>query len=175
MLTQSSFIPYAKQSINPDDVLQVSKALVSNTITRGPQVEAFEAALAKSCDAKYAVAFSSGTAALYAAYHAGGLSSYDRVITTPNSFIATVAPAINAGANHVFVDIDLETGNLDLNQLNYNLEVTSSRGKTFIVPVHFSGIDVDMKQLDQMVKDPKTVVIEDAAHAIGSLYPSGEK
>lgn len=175
MFTDETFIPYAKQSINPEDVLEVSKALVSNTITRGPQVEAFEAALAKACDAKYAVAFSSGTAALFGAYQAGGLSSYDRVITTPNSFVATVGPALKAGANHVFIDIDLETGNLDLEQLSYNLEISSSRGKTFVVPVHFAGIAVDMKQLDQLVKDPKTVVIEDAAHALGSYYPSGEK
>ncbi len=175
MFNDESFIPYAKQSIIPDDILEVSKALVSNVITRGPQVEAFEAAIAKACDVRYAVAFNSGTAALFAAYRAGGLSSYDRVITTPNSFVATVAPALQEKANHVFIDIDLETGNLDLNQLKHNLEIPSSRGKTFVVPVHFSGIAVDMKQLDQMISDPRTVVIEDAAHALGSFYPSGEK
>jgi UDP-4-amino-4,6-dideoxy-L-N-acetyl-beta-L-altrosamine transaminase len=169
------FLPYAKQSIASEDLLEVGKTLASNVITRGPYVEAFEQELAKTCGAKYVVVFHSGTAALSAAYHAGGLSSFDRVITTPNTFIATVGPAIQEEATHVFIDIDSQTGNLDLEQLKYNLETTSSRGKTFIVPVHFAGVAVDMKKLDLLIKDPKTVVIEDAAHALGSFYPSGEK
>jgi dTDP-4-amino-4,6-dideoxygalactose transaminase len=175
MTEYAPFLPYAKQSISEADREAVAKALVSNAITRGPCVEAFEQALAKQSDAKYAVCFHSGTAALSAAYRAAGLSSGDRVITTPNSFVATIGPALQEKATHIFVDIDLETGNLDLEQVKHNLEARSTRGKTFIVPVHFSGIAVDMKKLDQMISDPETVVIEDAAHAIGSYYPSGEK
>jgi len=170
-----SFLPYAKQSISQEDILEVNRALTSGAITRGPRVDAFEKALAQYCGANYAVFFHSGTAALAAAYSASGLSQIDRVITTPNSFVATIGPALVKKATHIFIDIDSETGNLDLNQLKFNLENVSSRGKTFIVPVHFAGIAVDMKELDLMISDPKTVVIEDAAHALGSSYPSGEK
>lgn len=175
MNDQDQFLPYAKQSISAEDISEVSKALASNVITRGPHVEAFEKELARCCDANYAVVFHSGTAALSAAYRAGGLSSSDRVITTPNSFIATVGPALSEKATPVFIDIDPKTGNLDLEQLKFNLEETSTRGKTFIVPVHFAGVAVDMKKLDLLVNDPTTVIIEDAAHALGSFYPSGEK
>lgn len=175
MTEYEPFLPYAKQSISPEDRDDVLKALSSNVITRGPCVEAFENELAKACDALYAVAFHTGTAALSAAYRAGGLTAFDRVITTPNSFVATIGPALKEKATHVFVDIDLETGNLDLEQVKHNLEITSSRGKTFVVPVHFSGIAVDMRKLDQLISDPNIVVIEDAAHALGSYYPSGEK
>lgn len=75
----------------------------------------------------------------------------------------------------VFVDIDLQTGNLDIDQALLNTEGPSSRGRMFVVPVHFAGLAVDMKKLSEGIKNPATVVIEDAAHAIGSHYPTGEK
>lgn len=167
--------PYAKQSIDETDIESVKEALSSPVITRGEKVEAFEEAIAKYTGASFAVAFSNGSTALKAAYQAAGIGPHDRVITTPNTFIATLAPATDLGAHPLFIDIDGGSGNLDLEQLAENLSYQSSRGRLFVLPVHFSGIAIDMKKLDQLIKSPNSAVIEDAAHALGSYYPDGKK
>lgn len=167
-------IPYAHQCIDSSDAALVSEALFGDMITRNGNVEAFEKAFAEYCGAKHAVSFNSGSSALSAAYFAAKLTSSDRVLTTPNTYIATIGTAFQTGANPIFIDIDRSTGNLDLDQVEINLNLSSTRGRTFIVPVHFSGIAVDMRRLDGMIKDPETIVIEDASHAIGSKYPSKE-
>lgn len=174
-MTMKKFIPYAHQSINATDIQSVSAALLSDFITRGPTVEVFEQQLASYCGAKYGVAFSSGTAGLIAAAAAAQLGPYDRVITTPNTFVATVNAGLHRGATPVFIDIDLETGNMNLEQLEINLKQPATRGRTVIMPVHFAGIPVDMKKIDGMICDPDTIVIEDAAHALGSHYLDGQK
>lgn len=172
----SKFFPYAKQHINEDDTSAVEEALRSPTITRGPFVEEFERKIADYCGAKFAVAFNSGTTALLAAFHATDIGPHDRILSTPNTFIATVGGGIIKGAKPLFVDIDLTTGNLDLNLLEEKIkEHQSSRGRLFIVPVHFSGIPVDMKKVDQIIRNPSTIVIEDAAHAIGSTFSDGQR
>lgn len=170
-----NFLPYGKQDIDEHDISAVCRALRSDIITRGASVEAFECAVASWCGAGYAVAFNSGTAALAAACHAIDLCAHDRVILPPNTFVATVAPVIHAGATPIFVDIDRNTGNLNLDQVEGVLETQPTRGRTVVMPVHFSGIAVDMQQLESMLNRPEMVLIEDAAHALGSLYPSGEK
>lgn len=169
------FIPYAKQSIDDADILAVGQALQGSVITRGPTVEAFEEAIASYCGAKYAVAFNSGTTALIAACHAAGITSNDRLLTTPNTFIATAGAGIHYRATPVFIDIDRTTGNIDLNLLELNLNQASSRGRTVVMPVHFAGIPVDMELLDSMIRNPETLVIEDAAHAFGSTYKDGQR
>lgn len=169
------FLPYAKQSIQAEDIHAVAEALKEEWITRGPLVQLFEQTLADYCDVPYVVAFNSGTAALMAAYFAARLTSFDRVISTPNTFIATVSAAVQMGIRPVFVDIDRSTGNFDIGQLDEHLDFHSTRGRPFIVPVHFSGIALDMAKLDRHICHPNAIVIEDAAHALGSYYPSGQK
>lgn len=169
------FIPYAKQSITAEDIDNVSDALKQDIITRGPIVESFEKALADYCGAAHAVAFNSGTSALQAAYFAADIGPHDRCLTTPNTFIATSGMAASRKAHPVFIDIDRNTGNLDLQQLAYNLEDHPTRGKTVILPVHFSGIAVDIEKIDASIIDPWSVIIEDAAHALGSQYKNGMK
>lgn len=171
----NKFIPYAKQSIDESDISAVADAMRGVTITRGSKVEEFEKAVADYCSVKYAVAFSSGAAALLAACHAANVSKYDRVITTPNTFVATVTAGWHCGAEPLFIDIDRATGNLDLNLVEHNADYSSSRGHNIYIPVHFSGIPVDIKKLEGMVKDPDAVIIEDAAHALGSCYSDGQK
>lgn len=174
MATQN-FLPYTRQSISLDDISEASQALTQELITRGPRVEHFEKAMAQYCGAKYGVAFNSGTAALMGACRAAELTAFDRFITTPNSFVATTGAGIACQAAPIFIDIDPTTGNMDLQQLEYNLNTQSSRGRTFILPVHFAGIPVDMEALDRMNKNPDCIIIEDAAHALGSSYANGEK
>jgi len=171
----NNFIPYTKQSINTQDLECVVDALKQTLITRGPIVESFEKAVTDYTGAKYAVAFNSGTTALYATCFAGKVGPNDECLTTPNSYVATTGCAAFFGANPVFLDIDRKTGNLDLKNMQFNLEKKKSRGKTVIIPVHFSGIPVDMERLERMIQDPNTLVIEDAAHALGSSYKNGSK
>lgn len=172
---QDRFIPYAHQSISQEDIDAVVAALKQELITRGPQVKAFEEALAAYCGAKYAVCMSSATAGLYAAFQAADVSAQDRVITTPNSFIATTAACMRLGAKPHFIDIEHSTGNMSLDCMKEAVAMPYSRGRFIICPVHFAGVAIDMQRLDRMLKTPDVCVIEDAAHALGSYYPSGEK
>lgn len=174
-MTTEHYLPYAQQHISKEDIESVQRALSQPYITRGPLVEAFEKEIAQYCGAQYAVAFNSATSALMGAYHAADVGANDRVITTPNSFVASVGPGIQRSATPVFVDIDLKTGNLDLEQVGFNINSRQSKGKTIVVPVHFSGIPVDVQAIDADIRDYRTVIIEDAAHAIGSCYKDGSK
>jgi dTDP-4-amino-4,6-dideoxygalactose transaminase len=174
-MTTHSFIPYARQSISAEDIQEVSKALGSAYITRGPYVEDFERAVAQYCGVKHAVAINSGTSALIAACHVADVGPNDRFLTTPNTFAGSVTAGMLRNATPIFVDIDPNTGNFDLDQVEANLkEYKSSRGRTIILPVHFGGIPVDMQKLDSIIRSPDTIVIEDAAHAIGSHYLDGQ-
>jgi dTDP-4-amino-4,6-dideoxygalactose transaminase len=144
-------------------------------ITRGDHLARFEQEIAEYTGARYAVAFNSCSTALAASFFAVDVGPSDRIITTPNTFVASCGYACNAGAVPVFVDIDRKTGNIDVERLSFNLEPVPSRGKNIIVPVHFAGIPVDMRHLESYIKDLNTVIIEDAAHAIGSSYKDGSK
>lgn len=170
---QKNNFPYAKQSIDSSDVEAVKMAMLQDLITRGPKTQEFEQALAARVSAKYAVLFTSATTALYAAFQAADVSVYDRFLTTPNSFIATVAAGMRLGAKPTFIDIDRNNGCMALDGLKAALKEPMSRGRFVIAPVHFSGIAHDMAAIDRMIKGPEYVIIEDAAHAIGSSYPDG--
>lgn len=169
------WIPYAKQSINDDDIKAVKLAMQGEMLTRGPQMQAFEEAVASFCGARFAVAFNSATSGLMAACFAAKVTPHDRIVTTPNTFIATVGAGCRFGASPLFVDIDIKSGNLDLNLLQHNVDYNSTRGRNIYIPVHFAGVPVDMERLEGMIKDPESVVIEDAAHAFGSRYKDGSK
>lgn len=172
---KDTFFPYAKQSIDSSDQEAVKEALTQERITRGAKTLAFEEEMAKFLEAKWAVSFSSGTAALFACYFAAKVTEADHLISTPNTFIATVSPGMQKNLRPELIDIDRSNGCLSLESLKSKLQRPISRGRFIIAPVHFSGIAVDMKRLDTLIKTPESVVIEDAAHALGSYYPSGEK
>lgn len=169
-MSSERFLPYAKQSIDSQDIEEVCQALRGTFITRGTYVEAFEKKIAEYCGAAYAVAFSSGSAALAAAFFAAGAGPFDRILTSPNTFVSTVGTAMQFGSKPVFIDIDLESGNVDLEQLIENANEQQSRGKKIVVPVHFAGLPFDMEEFDRQLASPNVVVIEDAAHALGTSY-----
>jgi len=169
------FFPYARQSISDEDIAAVSAALRQERITRGEKTLELEEKLAAYTGAQFACAFNNGTTALYAAFFAARVSGSDRFLTTPNSFIATTGAGMRLGARPTFVDIERETGNMDISLLPRFLENPPSRGRTVIAPVHFTGLAIDMRALERMLTTPDVVIIEDAAHALGSFYPSGEK
>jgi len=169
------FLPYARQYIDTTDVNAAASTLSADIITRGPIVDAFEKEVAAYCGAKYAVAFNTGSTALAAACHAAGVGPGDKLISTPNTFVASVIAGMHKGATPVFVDIDRNTGNIDLKKAGFNLEPKLSRGRYVLMPVHFAGIPVDVKKLSQMLMNQDDIIIEDAAHALGTLYTDGSK
>jgi len=164
-------IPYGRQTIDKADINTVAKALQSNWITQGPRVEEFEHRIAKYCGVKYAVAVSSGTAALHLACLASDLKKGDEVITSPISFLATANSILYAGAKPVFCDIDYETVNINPQQIS---EKITKRTKAISV-VHFAGYPCDMEEISHIAKKKNIIVIEDACHALGAEYKSGQK
>ena len=168
----TNFLPYAHQSIESSDIDAVTAALKHEVITRGSQVAAFEQEVCQRVHALYGVAFCNGSTALAAAFQAAHVGPHDRIITSPNTFIASVAGGVRAGATLRCVDID-SYGNIDLSLLAEEINVPKSRGRAIVVPVHIAGVAVDLTQLDDLIFMPDTVVIEDAAHALGSSYPDG--
>lgn len=164
------FIPYGKQFISQEDINCVVDVLKSDFITQGPKIEEFEKALADYCNAKHAVIFNSGTSALHASYYAYGISKNDEIITTPNTFVATSNAALYLGGKPNFVDIKLETGNIDENKIE---EQITEKTK-LIAPVHYSGNPVDLEIIHEIAEKHGLGVIEDAAHALGAEY-NGKK
>lgn len=159
-------IPYGHQFIPPRDIKEVIKVLRSDWLTQGPQIKKFENALADYCGAKYAVVVSSGTAALHLAYLAAGLKKGDKVITTPNTFVATTNMLLAVGAKPVFCDIHFDTYNID----ETKIEKLITKKTKAIVPVHFAGQPCEMETIYKIAKKHKLKVIEDACHALGARY-----
>ena len=154
-------IRYGAQSIDEADVAAVVEVLTSDWLTQGPAVEAFESALCEVTGARFAVAVSSGTAALHAACVAAGLGQGDVVATSPLTFSASAACALYVGATPTLVDIDPDT--LDLRPDLVPPDVDG------LVAVHYAGLPLDLAALPRRPR----VVIEDAAHALGARTPDG--
>lgn len=167
-------ITYAKQTITEEDQQAVLEALNSTYITRGPKTKTFEQELANELGAEYAVCFNSGTAALQAAFFAANTSSFDRLFVPAITFIASAIGQTQGARLHI-IDVDPKTANMDLFELQQAMQTPLSRGKSIITAVHMGGTPVDMELLQQSIQEPDCFVIEYAAHAIGSRYPSGEK
>jgi len=171
-----SYIPYGRQWIDDDDIKAVVDVLRSDWMTQGPKVKEFEERFAEYCGVKYAVAVTSGTAALHLACLAAGIGKGDELITSPITFAASSNCALYVGATPVFVDIDPETICLDNNKLKQYLSDRSKADKAkVVVPVHFAGLPCDIEAIHRTAFDNGLVVIEDACHALGAQYPSGER
>lgn len=163
---RAHYLPYGKQVIDEEDIASVVKVLQSDFLTSGPAIEQFEAEIAAFTGAKYAVAFSSGTAALHGACYAAGIGKGDEVITTPMTFAATANCVLYQGGVPVFADIDPQTYNLDPARVR---ERITERTKA-IIPVHFTGQPAELDEILQIAREHNLIVIEDAAHALGARY-----
>lgn len=167
---RDSYLPYGRQWIDEEDIQSVINVLKGDYLTTGPAVGEFEKAVASYVGAKYAVAFSNGTAALHGACFAAGIGEGDEVITTPMTFAASSNCVLYQGGNPVFADIDPQTYNIDPRKVE---ELINDNTKA-IIPVHFTGQPVALDEIHQLAKSHNLVVIEDAAHALGATY-KGEK
>jgi len=165
-------IPYGKQDINQSDIESVIKVLKSDFLTQGPQVLLFEKTIAKYCKAEFSVAVNSATSALHIACLTLGLGKGDWLWTSPNSFVASANCGLYCGAKVDFVDIDPQTYNLSVTELEKKLIQAKQNNKLpkIVIPVHFAGQPCDMKKIHSLGKEYGFRIIEDAAHAIGSKY-----
>ena len=163
---RETYLPYGHQWIDESDIEAVVEVLRSDWVTTGPKVAEFEAKLADYVGAKYAVVFSSGTAALHAAVFAARIGPGDEVITTPMTFAATANVIVHHGARPVFVDVERETMNIDPSKIE---EAVTPRTKA-IIPVHMAGRPCKMDEIIDIARRHDLVVIEDAAHAVEAWY-----
>lgn len=165
-------IPYGRQHIDEDDIAAVTEVLTSIWLTQGPAIPAFEQAVAKKCNAHFAIAVSNATAALHIACLALEVGPGDTVWTSPISFVASANCALYCGASIDFVDIDISTGNMCVVALREKL-IAARQQKTLpkvVIPVHFAGQSCDMAQIAKLAEEFHFSIIEDASHAIGARY-----
>src|SRR6266576_3355743 len=158
---RKTMLPYGHQSIDESDIQAVVDVLHSDWLTTGPKVDEFEEAFALSVRAKYAVAFSSGTAALHGAAFAAGLKPGDEAITTPMTFAATANCVLYQGARPVFADVCPDTLNLDPEQVAARI-TTKTR---VVLPVDYAGHPADLDPIVDLAERRGLIVIEDASHA----------
>ena len=156
-------LPYARQSIDAEDIAAVSRALAGDWITQGPGVKQFEEALAAIAGARHAVAVANGTAALHAACWAAGLGPDAEVITTSLTFAATANAVVYQGARPVFADIDGATLNLDSDAVK-RLATPRTRA---LLAVDFAGLPCDWDALRALAGEHGWLLIADAAHSLG--------
>lgn len=163
-------LPYSCQWLDEEDIREVIDVLRSDWLTQGARIDAFEKALCEYTGAKYAVVVSSGTAALHCACMAAGIIDDSEVITSPITFLASSNSVIYCNGKPIFADINRDTINIDPEEIKKKI---TDRTKA-LMPVHFAGLPCDMEKISSIAKDFGLIVIEDASHAIGSVYMSSK-
>jgi len=165
-------IPYSRQTISFLDALYVARQVKFKSLTQGFQINNFEEKVAKYVGARFAVAVSSGTAGLHLAHLALGQAKGSKVITSPISFVASANSIIYAGQEPIFIDIDPYTGNISVEKLQ---EAVGKHQIKTVVPVHYAGFPCEMEKIFDICQKESIRIIEDAAHALGAAYDTGEK
>jgi len=158
---------YGRQSVAQQDIDAVIEVLRSDYLTQGPTVERFEAALAEYVGARYAVAVSSGTAALHVAYLAARLGAGGHAVTQAVTFVATANAAVACGATVSVTDIDVVTLGMDPRGLQSAL--AGRPDVSLVLPVHMGGLSADPATI--AAASAGRIVIEDACHALGGREP----
>jgi hypothetical protein len=161
------FLPFTRPSIDPESIAAVADVLRSGQLASGPKVQLFESALAAYLGGgRHVRVMTSATAGLEMALEVAGIGPGDEVIVPAMSFAASANVIARVRAKPVFVDIDLFTRNIDLDQVPAAITARTRA----IMPVHFAGLPVDMEKLYGLAAEHGLRVVEDAAHAIGSRY-----
>ena len=154
-------VKFLKTNINAGDLKRLIMAVRSGQLISGPYSQELEQGCRSYFDAPVAVFMNSATAALHTSLIIAGVTAGDEVITTPVSWVATANVILLCGATPVFVDVEPETGLMDVTKVE---AVITPKTKA-IIPVHLYGQMVDMKALSAIAKKHKLPIIEDAAHA----------
>ena len=160
------FLPYGRQAISEEDIHAVAEVLRSDFLTAGPVVERFEQAFAEVVGARHAVAVSNATAALHLAVAAAGLGPGDRLVTSPNTFLASANCAAYVGATPDFSDIDPVSYNLDAATLERSWKPDTKA----VVAVDYAGQPCDLPAIAAVARRHGAAVIEDACHGVGGAF-----
>lgn len=162
----ATMLPYGRQSIDDEDIAAVQEALRGEWLTTGPAVGRFEADLAEWTGGVPTVAVTSGTAALHVAYAAAGVGPGDEVVTAAMTFVATAATACLLGARVVFADVSPDTATLDP-----DAAASAMTSRTRVVSaVDYAGHPAELDTLRTLANDGGALLLDDAAHAIGSTW-----
>lgn len=164
-MSDSNRIPFSSPSVGEEEIEEVTRALRSGWLTTGPRTAQFERDFRSYTGATHALALNSGTAAMHLALAALGIGPGDEVITTPLTFCSTVHVILQVGARPVFADVAAD-GNLDPQAV----EAAISPRTRALLPVHIGGLPCDMNALWKLARRHNLAVVEDAAHAVGSMY-----
>jgi len=167
-------VPIAKPYMDDDEKQAVNDVLESGWLVQGPKVAEFEMMICEFTGAKYAKALSSCTTALHLALISLGIGPGDEVLVPSFTFVASANAIEHTGAKPVFLDIDPNGFNIDVNNIEKHLgRKTGQRAKVKgIIPVHLFGLCADMSSIMELAKRYNILVIEDAACALGSYYKS---
>lgn len=164
-----SFLPYGRQSLDEADIQSVVEVLRSDYLTCGPKVAEFEEAFAETVGARHAVAMSSGTAALHVALLVARIGPGDRVVTSPNTFLASANCAAYVGATPDFADIDPVSYNLDPAALEAGWQPDTRA----VVAVDYAGQVANLPEISRIARARGAIVIEDACHGVGGAFRYG--
>ena len=159
-------LPYGRQTIDEDDIAAVVRVLRSDVLTCGPEVEAFEAEFAELVGAKHAVAVCNATAALHLAMLVAEIGPGDRVVTSPNTFVASANCAAFVGATPDFCDIDPVSYTLD----PAVLESCWKADTKVVIAVAYAGQSANMPEIARIARKGGAIVIEDACHGTGGGF-----
>lgn len=163
---RKTLIGYGRQYIDQADIEAVVDTLKSPALTCGPKITELEKKLCEVTGAKYAVVVSNGTAALHIAAMAAGIGPGDEVIVSPITFAASANCVLYCGGTPVFADINPKTYNIDPASIR---EKITDKTKA-IVAVDFTGQAVELEEIRKICEENSLILIEDAAHSIGTKY-----
>ncbi len=167
-MNRDDFLPFALPSVSEDEIKEVVDTLRSGWWTTGAKTKKFEADFADFVGARHAIAVNSATAGLHLALEAIGIGPGDKVITTTFTFTATAEVIRYLGADPLFVDIDPQTLNISVDQVEDALK--NHPEVKAIMPVHFAGQACEMDELLALAEQHGVRLVEDAAHALPATY-----
>jgi len=163
-------IPYGRHTIDQQDIDFVVEVLKSDWLTCGPAIEKFEEELSKMVEAKYAVSCSNGTTALHLAMLGLEIGIGDTILVPAITFLASANAARYVGADVAFVDVDPSTGLMTAETLEASILAHKGKNLKAVVNVHLAGQCENLEDIYKISKKYNLYIIEDAAHAIGTVY-----
>lgn len=163
---REKYLSYGRQYIDDSDIQAVASVLTSDFLTCGPKIPELESALCEIGGSKYAVAVANGTAALHCACLAAGIGPGDEVIVTPITFAASANCILYCGGTPVFADIDPDTWEIS----PADIEKKITQKTKAVIAVDYTGQSCDYTAIKKICQKHNLLLIEDAAHAIGTKY-----
>nr|WP_321272159.1 UDP-4-amino-4-deoxy-L-arabinose aminotransferase [uncultured Tolumonas sp.] len=161
-----SFLPFSRPAIGDEEIAAVTQVLKSGWITTGPKNQELEQLFCQTFGCKHAIAVCSATAGMHVALMALNIGPGDEVITPSQTWVSTINLITLLGATPVFVDVDRDTLMTDAQRI---ADAITPRTKV-IIPVHYAGAPVDLDPIYALAAQHQIMVVEDAAHAVGTRY-----